>query len=572
MGTNIRTIYRTNTKRSSKQLKRRRVRARKVYGLPTFACRAQNNADRTQTMGGRERTYHQVARMSALRTSTTAQASPRSQRRRVFSNRVGAQRATFINLTAMETDECARVYLDHVAHNDDIRVRFFRYTLHHMQLFVRRLSSGTTVLVAIGLFFSSSSVLDAQSGLPQGCRQPTAADIAAGLPPDRPVCAPDSATVGDSGEAKRFLASIMRGGSCGPYRSTVEQLNPGFAVCAARFLKEVKQRDPRLRIVSAYRSTAHQAFLCGGGCGRVNGPCAAAGSSKHQQGRAIDISVGTHIVPGWIQAMGRGYGVHFPVRNDSGHMEPMGGNCADPNFRPTDTGGRPPTSGIAGAARQALNIPPYDQSFGLAAQPAGQSSQEMCTLPDGWVVPCSTIANRGGAPAQGGTSVGGAPAQSLPASQQPLSYLQEPAPVSNLITPPAANIPIVPGSERPSATTTKYSVIEQIGFLAAPEQAPTATTTPFVLTVSARDAAFITQTQQRPAPTPNDTVYLPPEGTAQQTFTSPDLSLNPPSGSPAGARSATQTILAQFRDILSKALQLLRPFGRIHGPEDIVWE
>ena len=112
MGTNIRTIYRTNTKRSSKQLKRRRVRARKVYGLPTFACRAQNNADRTQTMGGRERTYHQVARMSALRTSTTAQASPRSQRRRVFSNRVGAQRATFINLTAMETDECARVYLE----------------------------------------------------------------------------------------------------------------------------------------------------------------------------------------------------------------------------------------------------------------------------------------------------------------------------------------------------------------------------------------------------------------------------------------------------------------------------
>src|SRR3989344_6230939 len=142
MGTNIRTIFRTNTKRSSKRRKRQRARARKVYGLPTFACRAQNNADRTQTMGGRERTYHQVARMSALRTSTTAQASPRSQRRSVFSNRAAAQRATFINSTATGMERSARAYRNRASTFSTRSLLCAGYTLRYVAKNLDRIFHG----------------------------------------------------------------------------------------------------------------------------------------------------------------------------------------------------------------------------------------------------------------------------------------------------------------------------------------------------------------------------------------------------------------------------------------------
>lgn len=204
---------------------------------------------------------------------------------------------------------------------------------------------------------------------------------AAGIPTSATCWNPGDTNAGAAtGEAKQYLTSILKGGSCGPYRTTAEGLDPRFAICAANFMKALRAKDPNFYVISMYRSAAHQAFLCGGGCGRVNGPCAPAGGSKHQQGIAIDISNGQYIVPDWVHQMGQGYGIIFPVRNDSGHFQPQpGSNCADPNFKPTDT------SGVVGA--------PFDQQIrrALGLNPPPPPAPQVQTTPTPVVTPTAPL-------------------------------------------------------------------------------------------------------------------------------------------------------------------------------------
>ncbi len=348
--------------------------------------------------------------------------------------------------------------------------------------------------------------------LPSGCRCATDRDIAAGLPAGKPVCSADvQATNADaSGEAKQYLKSLIQGGRCGPYQTSVEQLNPQFAICAARFLKDATAREPRLRIVSAFRSAQHQAYLCGGGCGQVNGPCAAAGQSKHQQGIALDLTTGTYILPASLKQMARGYGLHFPVRNDSGHMEPVpGANCADPNFRPTDTTTSNMPLGLDNTLRNALQANSFSNT-----QP----------------LPLTTPVNQ--------------------AQQQSLNSAFFP------VGAPSGSLNFVNTGNGSSVADTLQNLVT------GTSTTPTSSTSGGVpVTINTSDVAYLTppsippHTSQQYAPTPG--IGSP------QTFTSPDLALPPLSQNP----NTIQATLNEMRSQLTSVLAYLRPFGRLGAGE-----
>ena len=413
-----------------------------------------------------------------------------------------------------------------------------------------------------------------------------------------PICPRDEQTVApDSGRAKRELDSMWcgdRAPRCGPYQTDVNQLNPQFSICAQRFLEAVRKKDPSICMVSAFRSTAHQGYLCSGGCGRVNGPCAAAGNSKHQQGLAIDIvKKGFNTLPGWVHAMAQGYGVRFPVRNDDGHFEPTPGfNCADPNFRPTDTArNMTPSSGLTNALRGIVS----------PAQPFAQQPppQQMCALPDGNFVPCSAIANPGGSMTPGAITPT-SPSAPPPIGTQnttpytsgtcaPQFYCQNnnlyyrtstcvdqlnqicpsgcsgtscvgSQPVSDILGGILSNTSGTQTTPNTTSTpTSSLSVFEQIMLLANPEPVGTAATTvPLVLTIDAGESARLQGTPPPPGTPilPQDTYTLAPSG-SQQTFTSSDLQNSMPY-----EFTGSQTTLSIMREALVRILAYLRPFGR----------
>ena len=414
---------------------------------------------------------------------------------------------------------------------------------------------GTVLLVSL-----ITMRAEAAEGLPEGCHTATTAEIAAGAPAGYPVCPLDT-TAGineEVGQAKQYLASIIRGGTCGPHRTSVDPLDPKFAICAARFLKDVRARDGNVYIISAYRNTAHQACVCS----KVSGPCASPGRSKHQLGIAIDLSNGQYVLPSWIHAMAPGYGVRFPVRNDSGHMEPTpNSNCADPNFTPTETGqdAVAPSSGISDSIRELL---------GLNNTPSQQQSESMCELPDGLRVPCSSIANQGafGSPPGQTTSLGGAaiPAQPLPTSQQPLQYLPPPTPVSNMILP---EIPQTPASAT-SSTTTLTTFERIMRFAEATRVAhPAATSAPLILTTSIYDIAKIQPDTSSITPIQEIDTYESPMPPARpDTFVSPELGGMSLPHEPQP--TLYQVALAEMRSTLFTMLEYLKPFGRpVHEQE-----
>jgi hypothetical protein len=205
-----------------------------------------------------------------------------------------------------------------------------------------------------------------------------------------------SGITAEFGQAKIDLNSMWcrgKAGQCGSYRSSVEELDPKFAVCAAKFLKEIRQRDGSICIESAFRSTAHQKALCSGQvCGKVSGPCAAAGTSKHQSGRAIDISKpGYNTLPPWVHQMAKQSGnISFPVRNDDGHMEPANstaGDCASPGFIAPGNGTgliASPSQNFANTVRQALGMQPAQLASpaqqATPSQPLAQSSSPLSSF------------------------------------------------------------------------------------------------------------------------------------------------------------------------------------------------
>ncbi len=351
----------------------------------------------------------------------------------------------------------------------------------------------------------------------------------------------------DAGKAKESLNTMWCGGKaaqCGPYKSDVEHLDPQFTVCAAKFLQEVRQKDPSICIASGFRSTEHQQFLCSGGCGRVNGPCAPAGQSKHQSGRAIDIEKpGFNTLPAWVHQTAReGGGVSFPVPGDDGHMEPANTNasdCATPGYIAPGNGGgltsQSPTSQFASAIRQALGVqqPQLPPQPMLPPQPLAQAQP----ITNAFMPPMPMINPTVTATSSDGTSDSGGPSTYAPG-------------VSDSIT---------GGIGKTTATGT--SLADKLQELAFGVSTGMATASgpyiPLVINPNDRGNAADATTSTTSAQFATSTGAVVTQNTFGQNsvYFTPDYSV---------FQSATGfgEILARVRVVLSNMLTFLRPFNR----------
>ncbi|MBI2612289.1 hypothetical protein HYW59_00520 [Candidatus Kaiserbacteria bacterium] len=226
--------------------------------------------------------------------------------------------------------------------------------------------------------------------------------------------------------------------------------------------------------------------------------------------------------------------------------------------------------------------------MGGAATPLGLGQQvrnmlspqqeQMCPLPGGGQVPCSSIANRG---AQ----------QPLAQGQQP--QLQQPPQLGMQNTTPYAAGTCPPqfycsnstyyyrsstcvdqvyqkcpagcsasSNTCASTTTGALSAIDQIGLIAEPTSTPSGTVSDllFELAISGEDIATL-QDESNPASTKvqGGSPYMPPA--SQQTFVSGDLRYGQAEYQPQQL-SALQRTLATMKDTLLRVLAYLRPFGR----------
>jgi hypothetical protein len=336
-------------------------------------------------------------------------------------------------------------------------------------------------------------------------------------------------------EAYAFLISRYNPGPrssvglANPRVEGITKLNPDFAVALAKLLRDA----PAMGINSAYRTPAGQGsknpqsnhiYGCAADLGYSQGGC----NSAHCQ---------------WVLRNAPSYGIHIRMKYSPewNHVEPIAKDACRNNGPGV---GAPvanaPSSGLADSIRQ---------SAGLGG------SQQNCTLPDGLVVPCSAIANQSapvGSPGPTGATV---PRQTLPASQQPFQYLPSPTPVSNIVLPGP--------SQTATSSTGTLSVFERISQFAEPVkvEGPRATSVPFTLYVSSRDAATI-QSENSYTVTPieeNIPGQTMPAPARQDTFTSSelggDLSYQP-------QPTAYQVALADMKVVVLTMLEYLKPFGR----------
>ena len=413
---------------------------------------------------------------------------------------------------------------------------------------------------------------EAADGLPDGCHIATAAEVAAGAPAGFPICPFDTAAgINDEvGQAKQYLMSVPKQdlSGCAPPSDpqNIIRLKPAFALCSARFIKAYSSTIGGIVITSAFRDGAPGSSLKGDGAS-ANQCAGGAVQSNHQDGIAMDVRPENgNFEQLWnFASQNPQFGVCFPYRGgDRPHMTLAGtgtgeaakcaaqgvaASCDGSNFDPNSirVAGNTPVSDLIDRLRQTFGSDLSQQS----------ESEPMCRLSDGWEVPCSSIANKGGTPPGQTTSPGGAgiPTQALPASQQPTQYLPTPKPVSNLVHSETERIPS-------SGTTTVLSAYERIRIFAGTRTpTSTSTSTPFTLFVRGEDAGRIGNQSAAQVTPVQDNAYKLTPPTSQNTFTSNDLS----GGTSVVASQGTtgyQKILEEMKSSLLRALEYLRPFGR----------
>lgn len=366
-------------------------------------------------------------------------------------------------------------------------------------------------------------------------------------------------------------------------------MDPKFLNCLQRFM-EAARGTLNICISSALRTAAHQQASADDPankvvCGR-SGPVT---GCPHVRGIAIDINeLGGRYAEAHQLARSMGLRVPLPVA-DKWHIE-SGGACGTPDFS------------------NPVSLPP--------SLPPGQtpsSSTEYCTLPDGLRVPCSAIKNSpppAGSPPSGGASPSAPPplstqnstpyqpgtcAPQFHCSNNDLYYRASTCvdqlnqvcpkgcsgvscigsagssdPLSSLLA--MLSTSTKPATTTGAATSTK-SAFDQISAFAEPLVVTIATNVPAPVDLSGLNGQVVMtlngnpQTGMPSGPFSNSYQLAPP--TPQQTFVSSDLS-----GRPAASQysplqiSAFQSLLANLKDILLRALDYLRPFARQTQTED----
>ncbi len=244
-------------------------------------------------------------------------------------------------------------------------------------------------------------------------------------PADRAVLKCD-----DSVSAFGYLKSITTDrAASAPWR--VDQLNPDFAICAAKFLKFANDNGKNARITDAVRSYPEQQAACnrfqaGGGIANCN-----MSTAEHPKGIAIDATSNN---PRWMYANAPQFGVVFYLGDtDTVHFVPLsesslarlkksytvgnrgisaetvaaaeaklqsGSGCLSPGFQPTNVGvpsSPSPTSDFSNAVRQAFGVPiaqPQVAQQAFATQPVSASQNPIQAFEPQEALPASGVSSQ----------------------------------------------------------------------------------------------------------------------------------------------------------------------------------
>src|SRR3989344_1554802 len=223
-------------------------------------------------------------------------------------------------------------------------------------------------------------------------------------PPDAKVMSPEVCA------AYQFLISRYTPGprsSTGLSNPKVEgviKLNPDFALVVAKML----QSAPYMVINSAYRTPEGQGS---------KDP-----QSNHIYGCAVDLGYDqtscNSATCQWVLRNSGAYGLHIRMKYSPewNHIEPIAKDACRNNSQDV---------GIQIASAPSSNLSDFARQLFGPNTPQPPTSDQNCTLSDGRVVPCSSIANQGNMTNPNNMSLGTPPQQSLPASQQPTQYMQQ---------------------------------------------------------------------------------------------------------------------------------------------------
>lgn len=484
----------------------------------------------------------------------------------------------------MATERFARAFRETRVHMLRKIVGFVGYTsLMHKTMGMPILASAFLALAFIGLPFATNAV----DGLP--CNNPhtaTAADIAAGYPAGSQVCPSDyqqSEVTPQSGEAKTFLRSVLctpdgdNYGGKGP-DGTILGLDPKFSICAAKFLEAARGSGINVCIREGARSVEKQNEYVRRGVIA----CKKGAMCEHPRGVAIDVNVFPNPTSctsyRQLHNSAASFGVTFYLGcKDAFHFVPKkGSDCSGGGVIQPDTfydypqyyEQSSPLSSLTDMIRQALGM--QTQASAPSSAPAAappQSAPAAATYP-------KTAENGGNICTPHFTCSGAVMYYQTSSCTTQTYQLCENGCDGNSCALGPSQLPASPVSSLINPTPIKAtSTIDLINALANPKpSSPTGTGAPLILVVRGQDAAMLQgggQTQSSSTGFSNTYQLAPTSG---QTFTSGDLSQNPPSAYSSQQISTFQATLENFKNILLHALEYLKPFGGKAAPNQEIWK
>lgn len=391
-----------------------------------------------------------------------------------------------------------------------------------------------TLLIGIIFFLPSTPIVVAQVcpgyGEVEITPETRAAATAAGIPGNQRCWNPKNPNVGaHAGEAKVYLKSILctadkdNYGGHGP-DGTIEQLNPKFAECAAKFLKAASaqvQGSAKLRsgqpnsicIREGARTVAKQNEYVSRGVIA----CKRGAACEHPSGIAIDVNTSSDDGYRKLHQLAPQFSMNFylPVA-DKYHFVPKGADCSSAGFRPNDpTANVPPTSQFANTIRQALGM---------------QQAQPQL-----------------------------APQSAFP--QQPISNTQSPTNAFNATLPTPSLLPESSslGTASPGATVSSVAdKLEELTFdVKATSSSPAQSATNVPLIINRSDVGGVRGSTPQLAQSTSTTNVG--SSMVQQTFVSKDLHQSAPPTPTTNSRAIQ--ILSQLKTVLLKMLEYLQPFS-----------
>lgn len=367
------------------------------------------------------------------------------------------------------------------------------------------------------------------------------------------VCPGDAQSGIDAqaGQAKNDLASLRCNTGV-----DIAHLDGKFAVCADKFMQQLRQTSSRACIRSAYRSEAQQAAACKNICGQLSCPglCAPPGRSYHQKGLAIDVDGVANNAQSW------------QIAAQFGVVNPGGLHRSDPNHYQsgnTDCAGMPVPAGDQGDyyndTEHFFPAPslPFQNMLGSLLRGGQQAPQPAQQTPPNPIpqLPVSSSTLISSMLSGSTTPIGaGSTTNTLPMTD-PFTGMQQ-TPVSGQLG----------GQPTGGSNPNPYDLLNALAYSGA-TSTTIATGAPLALNSNLYQAGSVQYDQNgRPLPQVVPGSVSPQGPGSSQTFTSQDLQYQDTGWTPPSNATLLQKTLASLQQALYQVLVWARPFGNLAPP------